>query len=175
VIIFTIIGLASPLPYAEANTSSSHPYILQWGESGLNSPGKFSFPQNIAIDELGNVYVTDLGNMRVQKFNNDGTFLNAWGSSGTGPGQFNSPAGIAVFNGTVYVVDTQQHRIQQFDLDGNFISTWGDQGENPGQFFLPNGISVGTNGTIYVADTGNQRIQKFTSDGEFILDRKSVV
>jgi len=170
VIIFTIIGLASPLPYTEANTSSSHPYILQWGESGLGSPGKFSFPQNIAIDELGNVYVTDLGNMRVQKFNNDGTFLNAWGSSGTGPGQFHSPAGIAVFNGTVYVVDTQQHRVQQFDLDGNFISTWGDQGENPGQFFLPNGISVGKNGTIYVADTGNQRIQKFTSDGEFILE-----
>ena len=169
-VIFTIIGLASPLPYAEANTSSSHPYILQWGESGLNSPGKFSFPQNIAIDELGNVYVTDLGNMRVQKFNNDGTFLNAWGSSGTGPGQFHSPAGIAVFNATVYVVDTQQNRVQQFDLDGNFISTWGDQGENPGQFFLPNGISVGTNGTIYVADTGNQRIQKFTSDGEFILE-----
>ena len=169
-VIFTIIGIASPLPYTEANTSSSHPYILQWGESGLSSPGKFSFPQNIAIDELGYVYVTDLGNMRVQKFNNDGTFLNAWGSSGTGPGQFHSPAGIAVFNGTVYVVDNQQHRVQQFDLDGNFISTWGEQGENPGQFFLPNGISVGKNGTIYVADTGNQRIQKFTSDGEFILE-----
>ena len=142
VVIFTIIGLASPLPFAEANTSSSHPYILQWGESGLSTPGKFSSPQNLAVDELGNVYVTDLGNMRVQKFNNDGTFLNAWGSSGTGPGQFNSPAGIAVFNGTVYVVDTQQHRVQQFDLDGNFVSTWGDEGEGQGQFLLPNGIAV---------------------------------
>jgi 4-hydroxy-3-methylbut-2-enyl diphosphate reductase IspH len=170
VVIFTIIGLASPLPYAEANTSSSHPYILQWGESGLSTPGKFSFPQNIVLDELGNVYVTDLGNMRVQKFSNDGTFLSAWGSSGSGQGQFHSPAGIAVFNSTVYVVDNQLHRIQQFDLDGNFISTWGDEGENSGQFFLPNGIAVGTNGAVYVVDTGNQRIQKFTSDGQFILE-----
>ena len=169
-VIFTIIGLASTLPLAEANTSSSHPYILQWGESGLSTPGKFSSPQNLAIDELGNVYVTDLGNMRVQKFSNTGTFLNAWGSSGTGPGQFNSPAGIAVFNGSVYVVDTQQHRVQQFDLDGNFISTWGDEGENAGQFLLPSGIAIGTNGSVYVVDTGNQRIQKFTSNGDFILE-----
>jgi 4-hydroxy-3-methylbut-2-enyl diphosphate reductase IspH len=165
-----LIGLASPLPYAEANTSSSHPYLLQWGESGLSSPGKFSFPQNIAIDELGNVYVTDLGNSRVQKFNNDGTFLTAWGSSGTGHGQFHSTAGIAVFNGTVYVVDNQLNRVQQFDLDGNFISTWGEQGDSQGQFFLPNGIAVGANGTVYVVDTGNQRIQKFTSNGNYILE-----
>lgn len=169
-VVFTIIGLANPLPYVEANTSSSHPYILQWGESGLSTPGKFSFPQNLAIDEVGNVYVTDLGNMRVQKFNNDGAFSNAWGSSGSGPGQFNSPSGIAIFNGIAYVVDTQLHRVQQFDLDGNFISTWGEEGSNPGQFLLPNGIAVGTNGTVYVVDTGNQRIQKFTSNGDFILE-----
>ncbi len=169
-VIFTIIGLASPLPFAEANTSSSHPFILQWGESGLSSPGKFSFPQNAAIDDLGNVYVTDLGNTRVQKFSNDGTFLSAWGSSGVGPGQFNSPAGIAFFNNTIYVVDTQQHRVQQFDLDGNFLSTWGDEGGSTGQFLLPSGITASEDGSIYVVDTGNQRIQKFNSDGEYILE-----
>lgn len=170
VVIFTIIGIASHVPFAEANTSSSHPYILQWGESGLNTPGKFSSPQNIAIDDLGNVYVTEIGNMRVQKFTNVGGILKTWGSSGTGPGQFHSPAGIAVFNGTVYVVDNQLHRIQQFDLKGNFISMWGEQGSEPGQFFIPNGIAVSENGFVYVVDTGNQRIQKFNSTGEFILE-----
>ncbi len=169
-VIFAIIGLASTISNAEANTSSSHPYILQWGESGLSTPGKFSFPQNIAIDELGNVYVTDLGNIRVQKFSNDGKFLSAWGSSGTGPGQFQSPAGVAAFNETVYVVDNQQNRVQQFDYNGNFISSWGEQGNAPGQFFLPNGITVSPSGFVYVVDTGNQRIQKFSSNGEFILE-----
>ena len=169
-VIFAIISIAGTIPNAEANTSSSHPFILQWGESGLSTPGKFSFPQNIATDEFGNVYVTDQGNFRVQKFSNDGTFLSAWGSSGTGPGQFQSPAGVAAFNQTVYVVDNQQHRVQQFDYDGNFISSWGEQGDSSGQFFLPNGIAVGTSGFVYVVDAGNQRIQKFTSDGEFILE-----
>lgn len=170
VVVFTIIGIAGAMPDAQANTSSSHPYILQWGESGLTKPGFFSFPQNLAVDNLGNVYVTDLGNKRVQKFSNDGTFLKAWGGSGTGQGQFHTPAGIAVYNGTVFVVDTQLNRVQKFDLAGNFISTWGGEGKAQGQFLLPNGIAAGTNGTLYVVDTGNKRIQKFSPNGEFISE-----
>lgn len=165
-----IIGIVIPIQFAMANTSSSHPFILAWGESGIGKSGFFSFPQNIAIDDLGNVYVTDLGNMRVQKFNNDGTFLKTWGSSGTDSGQFHSPAGIAVFNGTVFVVDNQLQNVQKFDLNGKFLSKWGKEGKEQGQFLLPNGIAVGSNGTIYVVDTGNQRIQKFTPNGEFISE-----
>jgi large repetitive protein len=170
VVIFMLLGLIVGIPIAHANTSSSHPFILEWGESGLSKPGHFSFPQNLATDEQGNVYVTDLGNKRVQKFNQDGTFLVAWGSSGMGSGQFHQPAGIIEFNGTVFVVDTQLHRIQTFDLEGNFISKWGEEGSDQGQFLLPNGIAAGVNGTIYVVDTGNQRIQSFTPDGQFISE-----
>ena len=170
VVIFMLLGLALGLPDVQANTSSSYPFILEWGESGISQPGDFSFPQNLAIDETGNVYVTDLGNKRVQKFTNEGTFLVAWGSSGSGSGQFHSPAGIVEFNGTVFVVDNQLQRIQTFDLEGNFITKWGDEGSAQGQFLLPNGIAAGVNGTIYVVDTGNQRIQKFTPEGQFISE-----
>ena len=130
VVIFTIIGLVGLQNSAFANTSDSHPFILEWGQSGIKAAGFFSFPQNIATDDLGNVYVTDLGNMRVQKFNNNGVFLNAWGSSGSGSGQFNSPAGIAIFDDSVFVVDSQLHRVQKFDLEGNFITKWGSAGPN---------------------------------------------
>ncbi len=165
-----LLGIALGFSEVFANTSSSHPYVTQWGESGISKPGFFSFPQNIAIDEIGNVYVTDLGNKRVQKFNSDGTFLLAWGSSGSGSGQFHSPAGIVEFNGTVFVVDNQLQQIQTFDLDGNFIAKWGEEGSAQGQFLLPNGIAAGVDGIIYVVDTGNQRIQKFTPNGEFISE-----
>ncbi len=165
-----IIVVAGAMPYAQANTSSSHPYLLKWGESGLTQSGLFSFPQNLAIDDLGNVYVTESGNKRVQKFNNDGTFLKGWGGSGTDQGKFQSPAGIAVYKDAVFVVDTQSNRVQKFDLSGNFISTWGSEGKAQGQFLLPNGIAAGTNETIYVVDTGNKRIQKFTPNGEFISE-----
>ncbi len=147
--------------------SGSHPLLTQWGGSGPSN-GSFYNPQNLAIDSDGNVYVTDLGNRRVQKFDNHGTFLNSWGSGGTGAGQFNSPSGISTYENFVYVVDSQLNTIQKFDVDGNFVLQWGSPGNDPGQFLLPKGITVNNNGTVFVVDTGNQRIQQFSSEGEFI-------
>ncbi|KAG2472047.1 MAG: HYR domain protein [Nitrosopumilales archaeon] len=149
--------------------SASHPLLTQWGESGTSS-GSFYSPQNLAIDSDGNVYVTDLGNKRVQKFDNDGTFLSAWGSGGTGAGQFNSPSGISVYENFVYVVDSQLNKIQKFDTDGNFVTQWGSSGDEPGQFLLPKDITVNKNGTLLVVDTGNQRIQQFSIEGEFLKE-----
>ena len=49
------------------------------------------------------------------------TFLNKWGSEGSGDGQFYFPRGIAVSDtGHVYVVDSGNHRIQRFDAYGNY-------------------------------------------------------
>jgi len=52
---------------------------------------------------------------RIQKFDSNGTFLTAWGSAGSGDGQFNSPGGVAVEGGgSVYVADAGNYRIQKF-------------------------------------------------------------
>ena len=49
------------------------------------------------------------------------TFLNTWGSEGTGDGEFDDPLGIALSDtGQVYVADGENHRIQHFDADGNY-------------------------------------------------------
>ncbi len=156
------------IQYSEAQIQPK--YLTQWGTQGLMKPGYFASPQGIAVDSVGQVYVTDLGNMRVQKFDNDGTYLYAWGMRGSGAGEFNGPSGIAVYENYVYVVDNQLNRIQKFDTIGHFVAKWGIAGQGEGQFLLPQGIAIGPDGSVYVTDTGNSRIQKFTSDGEFLLE-----
>ena len=97
------------------------------------------------------------------------TFVTAWGSSGTGNGQFSYPIGITVdASGNVYVTDYSNNRIQKFSSSGNFITMWGSYGTGNGQFWHPTDIAVDVSGNVYVMDQANYRIQKFSSSGNFI-------
>ena len=142
-------------------------FLSEWGSFGIVDPGHFSHPQFIAVGEDGSIYVSDLGNKRVQKFSSEGEYVIEWGKSGKLPGEFHYPSGIAVSGDSVFVADRDLNRIQKFTTDGEFVSQWGVKGIYEGQFYFPNGIAV-NNGTVYVVDTGNQRIQKFTTDGDFV-------
>ena len=148
--------------------ATGHSYILEWGEFGFAKEGKFFKPQSLATDDEQNIYVTDSGNSRVQKFTSDGKFLLSWGTNGNEDGQFLFPVGIATFENFVYVLDQKQFTVQKFDSDGNFILKWGEFGSNSGQFSSPKEIDVDSNGVVYVVDTKNHRIQQFTADGEFM-------
>ena len=66
-----------------------------WGSSG-SGPGQFQTPIGIDEDESKqNVYVTDVGNNRVERFTSSGLFVAQWGSLGSGPGQFANPGRIS--------------------------------------------------------------------------------
>ena len=144
-------------------------YISEWGEFGIMTPGQFSYPQFIAVDDDGNSYVTDWGNKRVQMFSSDGEFISTWGGSGYLDGQFRYPSGIAVHDDFVYVADHDLNNIQKFSNNGTYVAQWGSYGAHDGEFKYPYGVTVDSENNVYVVDTGNQRIQKFTSDGDFIL------
>jgi hypothetical protein len=89
-------------------------FLMKWGSNGSGN-GQFIDPVGIAINGGNQIYVTDKGNSRVQKFDLSGNFISSWGSIGSGDGQFSDPQGIAVNGGNdVYVVDKQNHRIQRF-------------------------------------------------------------
>ncbi len=99
------------------------------------------------------------------------TLQHEWGGFGTGPGQFDTPTGVALDTfDRVYVADYRNDRIQKFSLDGTFLTEWGATGTGPGQFDFPAALAVGPDGLVYVADQFNHRIQSFTSSGTFVAE-----
>jgi tripartite motif-containing protein 71 len=125
-------------------------FQFKWGEGGSGN-GQFRGsrgPLGIAVDQnSGAVYVADSDARRIQKFDQNGNFLLAWGSSGTDEGEFRWPRGIEVdSNGLVYIVDGDNERIQIFDSSGNFIMAinglpgTGDPQLDPG--FTPPGCYI---------------------------------
>jgi DNA-binding beta-propeller fold protein YncE len=132
----------------------------QPGISG-NGDGQFNRPNGIAATKEGIIYVSDLNNYRVQKFQSNGTFVGKWGTGGSGPSQFNGIGRIDVDRkGNVYVPDRNE-RVQKFDAAGNFLLQWGSPGTGDGQFDNPVDVTVTFDGSIYVVDLNNDRVQRF--------------
>lgn len=139
----------------------------KWGGAG-SGPGQFSSPQDVAVDESGNVFVLDRLNARVQRFTADGTFVKAWGSGGSAPGRFFQPFGLDAAGGSVYVADSGNNRIQRFDLGGTLTGVIGGPGSEPGQLIFPADVAVDGAGNLVVSDTGNSRIQTFAPGGTLL-------
>jgi DNA-binding beta-propeller fold protein YncE len=96
--------------------------IAEWRGPG---PG-FYGPRRIAIGPDNSIYVVDQGRTRVVKFAPNGEMLTVWGSKGSGDGQFDDPASVAVdpTANKVYVADPRNKRIQVFDSEGTFLTKW---------------------------------------------------
>ena len=116
-------------------------------------------PSGIAVDSSGQIYVVDNGNNVIKIYDETGTQINTWGSTGTGNGEFNHPWDVFIDkNDFVYIVDQGNHRIQKFEHEGTHTTSFGENGNGPGEFGTPTFIHETGNGTVYVTDTGNNRI-----------------
>jgi len=130
-------------------------FVLEWGSPG-SGDGQFNAPQQVAVDQKGNVYVVDRDNHRVQKFDNNGNYLTQWGNAN----QLQNPCGVAVDgNDNIYIVDHSLNQIKKFNTNGNFILEWGSTGMAPGQYENPSYARIDKNNNFYVADESNNRIQ----------------
>jgi RHS repeat-associated protein len=97
-------------------------------------------------------------------------YNSAFGSSGSGNGQFQFPTlGAVTSSGDLWVTDSSLNRLQEFNSKGEYVTQFGSSGTGDGQFKFPFGVAINkTTGDIYVSDRENYRIQEFSSTGTFI-------
>jgi len=169
------VAAASLVVAVSASAQTYTVFALKFGRAGGydgsfgDGPGEFFDPEQVAVDANGDVWVADVLNHRIQRFDANGSFLAAFGTFGTGNGQFNSPRGMAIDDaaGEVYVVDSLNDRVQVFDRDGNWLRGWGTAGSGDGQLSFPRGVAVDGSGNVFVTDMDNHRVQVFTTTGAF--------
>jgi sugar lactone lactonase YvrE len=135
-----------------------------------SSPTALSAGANIAIDPVGNIYVS-AQNAPTSRISPDGT-IKAIGAPAGGPITVDA-------NGTVYTSSTfETSAIFRMGTDGNFANFAGGGfpaapgfvdgvGVNARFNFLTDtaGLATGSDGTIYVADIGNHAIRKISPSG----------
>ena len=131
-------------------------------EHTLTTPGDFARPSNVAVDQDGNLYVSDTLNDRVEIFDAEGNFIRTFGKAGDGPGYFARPKGIAVDgDGHVWVADAAQNRVQVFTPEGRLLIWMGERGTLPGQFSALAGLTIDKNNRVFTSEQYPGRVQMF--------------
>jgi len=138
-------------------------FIKTWGSKG-SGQGQFDMPNSIAVDAQGNVYVADLGNKRIQVFDNDGNFRTQITDVGApwaicispGPHQYlyssNSNPPDSMDNGEIY----------KMQLDGKILGKFGSAGKLPKEFGTVNELDCRNPNVLYAGELTNWRVQKLT-------------
>lgn len=149
------------------------------GRAIAGSDGRFNFPQGVAVDTAGNVYVVNRGNSTIQKVTPAGAVTTLAGLAGTedevdglgSAARFVFPKGVAVDRaGNLYVADTIASTIRKVTPTGTVTTLAGlafdwssaDGTGSAARFNFPGGVAVDTATNLYVADTGNHTIRKVT-------------
>jgi sugar lactone lactonase YvrE len=155
------------------------------GDGGPASEATLGYPYDVAIDPLGNLYISD-GN-RIRKIDTSGIMTTIAGTSRpgfTGDGgpavaaQLDDPTGVAVDAvGNVYFVDRGNARIRRIDSEGVITTVAGAGGGTPADrgtdrcfsgdggpatqahLCRPEHIWVDPAGNLYIGDTLNARVR----------------
>lgn len=138
-------------------------FVKTWGSKGSES-GQFDMPNSVAVDARGNVYVADLGNKRIQVFDNDGGFQRQIANVG-------SPWAICISPGAhQYLFSANSNppdsmdggEIYKMELDGRVLGKFGTAGKQAKEFGTVNAIDCRNPSALYIGELTNWRVQKLT-------------
>lgn len=136
------------------------------GDGGPAINASLYTPTKVAVDNAGNLYISDTGNQRVRKVDTSGIITTVIGN-GSVTVLYN-PRGIAVDGqGNLYVADTDHDRVLKVTPDGSTIryagngiaSFYGDGGlATSAAIAAPTGLALDGEGNLFIV--GDARVRK---------------
>jgi uncharacterized protein (TIGR03437 family) len=151
------------------------------GDGGPATAALLNYPQGVAVDASGNLFIADA--TRIRKVSSSGIITTSAGNgvsgfSGDGgpatSGSVSYPQGVAVdASGNLLIADTGNERIREVSA-GGIITTVvgngefgfsGDGGPAVSASLLPNGVAVDASGNLYIVDVSNYRVRKISPGG----------
>jgi len=152
------------------------------GDGGPATIASMNAPWGLAVDAVGNVYVSDIAANRVRKVSPTG-IITTFAGNGSGYGGDGGPAtaagisgptGIATFGTDVFIAENGSSRIRKVNAAG-IITTYagigiaghsGDGGPATlAKISTPDGIGVDLAGNIYIPDQGTNYVRKVNTSG----------
>jgi cysteine-rich repeat protein len=154
------------------------------GDGGPATAAELSYPEGLALDGAGNLYIADTGNVRVRRVNAAGTISTVAGDGSSGFGgdggpaieaQFAAPRGLVVDGaGNLYIADTGNRRVRKVSAAGTVTTiagtgasgAAGDGGPaTAAQLALPVALALDAAGRLYIADDGSNRVRRVSAAG----------
>ena len=148
---------------------------------GTGGDALFFYPESVAVDASGNVYVADAYNNTIRKVTPAGVVTTLAGlaespgsADGTGSAaRFNNPTGVAVDStGNLRVADQANNTVRYVTAAGVVTTLAGVAGMgsadgtgSAARFYNPGGVTADSAGNLYVADANNNTIRKITPAG----------
>lgn len=146
----------------------------------ISTGAAFAYPQGVAVDKSGNVFVGDTDNNVVRKITQAGVVTTFAGSGLSGltngvgtTASFDWPKGLAIDDiGNVFVADAVNRSIRKITptgvvstLAGNGSRGFSDGIGTTAMFAYPQSVAVDIIGNVFVADSGNNAIRKISPAG----------
>jgi sugar lactone lactonase YvrE len=130
--------------------------------------GSLNAPKGIAAASGGNVWVSDTGNNRIQKFSSTGTFLNVVTGEGSLVGKMKEPSSVAIGpDGSIWIADAGGNRIEQWTSSLALQRVCGGEGTADGQFQHLGALDVDAQGNLWAADTATNSVEEFNEACNF--------
>jgi hypothetical protein len=163
------------------------PVTGQFGSEG-SGDGQLNSPRGVAVDDdpaspsVGDVYVVDRGNRRVEKFTAAGVYISQFDGSEAPQGPFSDLTGVAVdpSSGDVWVADALRGVVDEFTPEGKYagvqLTGTPASAKITGEVHLGNpfGVAVNSEGDVYVNDNHYGVVDKFTAAGAYISQFEAV-